>query len=51
MKEQDQLILASKQGDLVALEALLNDKYIDVNAIGSHHEMIEPLNIFVHVCS
>ena len=50
MKEQDQLILAAKKRDLVTLEALLNDKYIDVNTIGSHHKIIELIDIFPHVC-
>ena len=55
MIEQDQLILAAKEGDVVTIEALLNDKYIDVSTIGSHryHEMILQRNKFIviPVCS
>ena len=31
--ERDQLFLATKEGDVVTIKTLLNDKYIDVNVI------------------
>ena len=31
--ERDQLFVAAKEGDVVTIETLLNDKYIDVNTI------------------
>ena len=38
--ERDQLILAAKEGDVVTIEELLNDKYVDVNTVESHDEIV-----------
>ena len=38
--EQNLLILAAKEGYVVAIEKLLNDKYVDVNTIELHYEMM-----------
>ena len=38
--ERDQLILAAKEGDVVTIEELLNDKYVDVNTVKSRDEKV-----------
>ena len=49
--EQDQLILAAKEGDVVTIEELLNDKYVDVNTVESHDEIVWGMIRRIPVCS
>ena len=48
--ERDQLILAAKEGDVVTIEELLNDKYVDVNTVASH-EIVWWMPRPIPVCS